>query len=769
MKSNINSIIIVLILGAMSLLPFLSYADDNSTIDVVLVVDSSGSMKKTDPQSLRIPAAKLFISLLDDSDRAGLISFSDKGYPLISLTHVDSEENRDKLFKAVDRISSDGLHTNLYDALYKGLSVLSSDRRKDSTQFIIIMSDGMMDVGNPDEDRRLLDKMKNELAALLEGEEVKVYAIAFTEQSDRLLLEKISKQTGGFYNLALTDKDFHLIFSSIFESLKRPDMLPMSNNGFLVDGSIEEVTIVATKGSPETKIQINAPDGQHYTNKGKATGIEWFVSNSFDMITVEKPAGGRWEILFSSGENNKAYIITNLKLQTNFEQLYSTFGDPLEIKIWLEKEGTTIAEQNVLDKIDIYVELTGPDGKTSKLTPFSKEEGIFVRKVAPFTPGNYKLRIVAHGNTFEREKAFVFNVADAIESKADILAEREKKKNAEKQSEIEPGDDNIADGVSWGKVILQFVAINCVLGVIVLVYFRRTKLKTLISINRMRGLTTRKKDEGDHEEEKGEEGEEDHHKEQNQQDQINHGKPDEQVKQKESEGQIQNEAVDEKKNQEEAAGLKEDEQETPPEQQAGHAENDEQKQEIALEEKDDKKDQEVPEEKAERKENEEDQQEIPLEEEDLTVAGDTIKKESTDNNSDHQEYQTDSNEQILNQEDLNQVLAMGDKKDITKEKAEQDTDMTSDVEHEVSSKLQSDPGNEINKEDLMQDEQEDNEENLDDLWQEALKTQKDAEGGKEDIQELDEQKTALNQEIERLEKINTKESSAESEKGVPGD
>jgi len=55
-------------------------------VDAVLVMDSSGSMAKNDPKKLRVPAARMFMSLLGDEDRIGLISFSDNGYPVLHLT-----------------------------------------------------------------------------------------------------------------------------------------------------------------------------------------------------------------------------------------------------------------------------------------------------------------------------------------------------------------------------------------------------------------------------------------------------------------------------------------------------------------------------------------------------------------------------------------------------------------------------------------------------------------------------------------------------------
>lgn len=689
MKIHCKAVIIFVIAAVIAVTYSDVYAKAGSDIDVVLVIDSSGSMKKTDPQSLCIPAAKLFISLLDENDRAGIISFSDKGYPIIPLTPVDSKENRDKLLNAAEKISSDGLYTNLHDALSKGLSMLTDKGKPDRTRFIILMSDGMMDVGNPDEDMRLVSNMKDELAAKLEEEAVKVYTIAFTKQSDTKLLEKISKQTGGFYNLALTDKDFHLIFTSIFESLKGPDMLPVSDNGFLIDGSIEEVTIVATKNSPATQIHLHAPDGKSYSNKDKSTGIEWFASDNFDMITVQRPTEGKWEILFSAGENNKAYIITNLKLQTNFDQLYSTFGDPLDIKIWLEKDGVIITEQAVLDKFDIYLEMTGPDGNTSKLKPFSKGEGIFIRSVAPFTPGNYKLRIVAQGNTFEREKVFVFNVADAKESKADILAKQEKEKKVNVQ-DVEKHEGDNADKLSWPKIIIQFISVNLVLGLIVLAYFKRDLIKGLVKKKKQMPLKNNNV-ENQSAEDVLEEQEEPQVRE-TQEDQKDQN---EQIKQEPQE--VQQEISPDAKTEE-----------TAPEDALQPTDVEEQNQAAELEEEGQKP-------------------ELPAKDQDLDIA-EQVQQAADENNNEPamesgpQEVNKDDTAQILNQDDLDQLLASAKMPQQTAE------------------------------EELAVKDEDDQIDNIDAMWEDALTSQRQAEAGEKESHEKEDATTALDMEIERLEK-----------------
>ncbi|RJQ18070.1 MAG: VWA domain-containing protein [Nitrospiraceae bacterium] len=456
-----------------------AYAVEKKNIDVVLVMDSTGSMKKTDPLSLRVPASKLFLSLLDKGDRAGLVSFDETATTLNPLVSLAGEGSKDTLLKATDMITSTGLHTNLYEALNRGLEVLSSDRDAGRDRIIVLMSDGLMDTGEPEKDRALVDRLGTELTKKLVDNGTKVYAIAFTEQSDRQLLEKVSKQTTGFYNLALTDRDFHVVFTSIFESLKAPDMLPITENGFFVDKSVEEVTIVATKDMSGTSIQLRAPDGKQYSSKNRPPDTEWFVSGNFDMMTIKTPPEGEWEILFSSGKNNKAYIITNLNLQTNFNELYPLFGETLEIKAWLEREGKPIREKEVLEKIDISLELSVPDGGTTKLEPFYKGDGIFEKKIELYTAGNYRLRILADGKTFQREKAASFKVGDVKESQEDLKMRQSLKKN-ETTAGQPPLQKDAGDKVNWIKIISQFAIINLVVCAAVFAYLKRKHLTGLV-------------------------------------------------------------------------------------------------------------------------------------------------------------------------------------------------------------------------------------------------------------------------------------------------
>ncbi|MBI3773946.1 MAG: VWA domain-containing protein [Gammaproteobacteria bacterium] len=124
-------------------------------IDVVVVVDSSGSMKQSDPQTLRIPAAKLFFSLLGAEDSSALISFSGDGKTLLDLTPLTSDAARTRLLRAADHITSNGLYTNLYAALTRAHELLAKDPASNNPRYIVLMSDGKMDSGDAQRDAAL--------------------------------------------------------------------------------------------------------------------------------------------------------------------------------------------------------------------------------------------------------------------------------------------------------------------------------------------------------------------------------------------------------------------------------------------------------------------------------------------------------------------------------------------------------------------------------------------------------------------------------------
>ena len=394
----------------------LAQQPSHDSVAVVLLMDSSGSMLKTDPHRLRVPAAKLLMALLSPADRVGLISFSDNGYPVLHLTAAGLAHKK-PLFAAADKVSSKGAYTNLYAALAQGQLMLQNEAPTGMRKILVLMSDGKMDVGNATRDRTLTRRLSNQLLANLKQNHIEVYSIAFTAASDTALLKTIATRTGGLFQLARNDRDLHKVFSNIFESTKHPDMLPIHGGRFLVDSAVKEVTIVASKKNGSTKIALRDPAGHDHTAAMAGDGLRWFVSDGFDMITLPHPMAGSWQILASTG-GDRAYVITNLGLKTNLKDSAVASGTSTLAEAWLSRGNKVIKTPPLLENTHFLVQDVLPDGKVSQVTLFDTgdygdrvaHDAVFSHDLHLQQPGLHKLRIIARSATFEREQNVLFQV-----------------------------------------------------------------------------------------------------------------------------------------------------------------------------------------------------------------------------------------------------------------------------------------------------------------------------------------------------------------------
>lgn len=450
-------------------LPFLVIADKELPLDAVVIMDSSGSMKKTDPRELRKPAAKLFISLLGNEDRLSVVSFSDNAYPITFLTQLNSERNKNRSLDATDRISSKGIYTNIYAAINKGINFLKKSQSLERDPIIVLMSDGQMDVGDDVQSQSLRDQIRTELIPLLKQHKIKIYSIAFTEHSDQTLLQEIADATDGRYALAASDDVLHKVFAKIFEQSKEPNMLPLTENQFTVDPSIREITILANKKDENSQILLQSPTGKKYNSTFKSENLKWFVSSSFDMITLSKPEPGEWKILLSDNDN-KAYIVADVKLRTTFAYNTSSYYPELSIDTWLIRDEETITHDTLLDNLSLSLEIEHPNGEIENLTfEQANPQGIFKVAYKPAMDGIYSASVIALSKTFQRQQTFSFRsiipkqpepqpVAEAV-----IIPEPEPAiTEAEKPAE-EKEEDDIAQALlifAIVNVIIIFLAVN---------------------------------------------------------------------------------------------------------------------------------------------------------------------------------------------------------------------------------------------------------------------------------------------------------------------
>ncbi len=196
----------------------ISYRNPNSTetkyYDVVLSIDSSGSMIDSDPNNLRKTAAKSFADAFLPGDKGAVVDFDGYATVLIHLT-----QDKDGIKAAIDKIDSDG-GTDIGEAVSASINELISEHATvGNSKAIILLTDGYGDY----------DESLTQTAA---ANNIKIYTIGLGDYVDESLLKSIASGTGGKYYKLSDSSQLIDAFSRISEdTIDQIDPTDSDNDG----------------------------------------------------------------------------------------------------------------------------------------------------------------------------------------------------------------------------------------------------------------------------------------------------------------------------------------------------------------------------------------------------------------------------------------------------------------------------------------------------------------------------------------------------------
>lgn len=154
-------------------------------IDVVCVIDRSGSMGGAPLESVRSAVAHL-LRLAGPQDRVGVVAFGSEVELVLALDHHDT----DAAIRRVRAITIEG-STNLSGGWLKGIELLESSVRPDALRRVIVLTDGHANVGETDPDRL------TRIASAARSHGVTTTTIGFDDGYDERLLSTIADAGSG--------------------------------------------------------------------------------------------------------------------------------------------------------------------------------------------------------------------------------------------------------------------------------------------------------------------------------------------------------------------------------------------------------------------------------------------------------------------------------------------------------------------------------------------------------------------------------------------
>ena len=220
-----------------------------ATCEVVLLLDSSGSMRTADRDNITTRATKAFASLVPDnatSFKISVVLYNTNVFAIQKSVNVADDAQKAKYDQCMDALfampdggtyrdwkgdaaignafQSAGFsvrsgNTNICAALEEAEKILEQSSAEKKA--VLLFTDGKMDTGNKTQDEQLKIKAQ-EIASDFGVAGTKLYSAALSKGSnsvDRTFMEGLANSTNGKYRLVSSDADLMDLFMDAFAFL----------------------------------------------------------------------------------------------------------------------------------------------------------------------------------------------------------------------------------------------------------------------------------------------------------------------------------------------------------------------------------------------------------------------------------------------------------------------------------------------------------------------------------------------------------------------
>ena len=289
-------------------------------LDVIFVIDNSGSMNQSDPNKLALTAANLFVDMCEGSDsRAGYVMYTHQIVAERELTDLISFSRDIKKEIAATKYVRNG-DTDIALGLETALSMFAQEAAAGTNTrkpVIILLSDGNTDLPKGPrtvaESQAALEQAKKDAANM----GIPIFTVGFNHDGslDMDTMQDIAHLTGGIMREAGSADELPGILREIYGDLTgaTSENMTMTATGSPQSvvipvnvGSIYKTTITIMSSQPVSDISIAMPDGRDPGPDRVSTNTD--PNGRYTLLTVFKPEVGDWVLTFTGTEGDTVSI-----------------------------------------------------------------------------------------------------------------------------------------------------------------------------------------------------------------------------------------------------------------------------------------------------------------------------------------------------------------------------------------------------------------------------------------------------------------------------
>ena len=447
-KNRFLIIISTLLFIFLTAAPLHAYADKSTSgISAVMLLDSSGSMRRSDPNGVRFDAVRLFIDMCHiKGDSIGFAAYGDGIIKSYDIKTIENSSDKQALKNAILNIPFNDW-TDIGGALKYGLYEIKKSNIQNDMPIIILFSDGK------NAPKRSIDESQkdiNDTISELQQMKIPVYTVGLNYDGtvDKNQLTKIADETGGEVFITTNAQSLPLIWQEIFADKSK---LKIINGGSFtaeavqhkltmdIDNSnIAEANISIVSGKPVT-VNLIDPAGKPVSLQ--SDNVYYSASNNYTMIKLLKPAKGKYnlEVKGTPGDNITVNYIFNcdFEIASNLDKFAAVKkGDAFHVNAYLTKDGDRVDDEEVYNdctaKLLIENMATGDKNEIALNKTSNGFEGVY--KVT--TNDKLEAKILVDGKSFYRESPVVVRSKYVPPVSSAVNAENEVKKAVLNESNL---------------------------------------------------------------------------------------------------------------------------------------------------------------------------------------------------------------------------------------------------------------------------------------------------------------------------------------------
>jgi Mg-chelatase subunit ChlD len=446
----------------------------NTSTDVVLVMDESGSMLNADKERIAIEGAKLFVDMEKNSNaNIGLVEFSNE-LKTTDLVDVSQQENKAMLKSILENVTyGSKAHTDTGAALLEAIQLLQNSGDK-SNKSVILFTDGRTDIDAGTPGRTLEDSLNDVDTAVQQAKEngYEIYCIGLNENGsvDEAELSTIAEQTGGGYLIATNVSEITDFFERIFAQIDDSDVEMLDE--YVADGeyhtvyfdidneNVLEANIVILSSKEIEDVILKDTDGNTVDIENDQR-ITFSKSAKYTMIKIQNPDVGQWCVSVK-GINGDAIKIGrifsyDLNLIVEVRQTKVSVGNGhWYIMVYFSSDGQKVIDNDFYNSLSGSVFITDAESGAVYESPltsrtFSSADGdvnFLVCEPEFDHQGEYSMKVLVKGNGFYRESDTITlygvkNKATVIKEMSEIVLKKGKEYeiNLDEYFQDEDGED----------------------------------------------------------------------------------------------------------------------------------------------------------------------------------------------------------------------------------------------------------------------------------------------------------------------------------------